>query len=165
LCGTTARRSSDEAMRILAANDWPGNVRELRNAVHGIAVLAKGATIEIGDLPDALRQQPTANLPIALHRLPEQGERDLILSSLLALRRDLPEVLTLLRSGGSRAPAVVVDPAAEVVTEAPVTWRDTERDTIQNALAAVGGNRRLAAERLGIPERTFYRKLKSYRIS
>src|SRR5262249_23588029 len=108
LYGTAARRLTEDPMRILSANHLPGHVRELRNAVHGIAVLAKGATIEVGDLPDALRQQPTANVPIALHRLPEQGERDLILSSLLALRHDLREVLTILRAGGPRAAAVVV---------------------------------------------------------
>jgi DNA-binding NtrC family response regulator len=33
---------------------------------------------------------------------------------------------------------------------------------IAAALTAVGGNRRRAAERLGIAERTLYRKLKAY---
>jgi transcriptional regulator of acetoin/glycerol metabolism len=36
---------------------------------------------------------------------------------------------------------------------------------ILNALGAVGGNRRLAAERLGLAERTLYRKLKAFGIS
>jgi DNA-binding NtrC family response regulator len=39
---------------------------------------------------------------------------------------------------------------------------DLERQTIQRTLAAVGGNRRLAATKLGIGLRTLYEKLKRY---
>ena len=41
---------------------------------------------------------------------------------------------------------------------------DIEQDAIRRALADVGGNRRLAAERLGIGVRTLYEKLKRYEI-
>jgi len=43
------------------------------------------------------------------------------------------------------------------------TLEDIERTAIENALAATGGNRRQAAERLGIGLRTLYDKLKRYR--
>jgi two-component system response regulator AtoC len=39
---------------------------------------------------------------------------------------------------------------------------ELERQTIQRTLAAVGGNRRLAATKLGIGLRTLYEKLKRY---
>ena len=39
---------------------------------------------------------------------------------------------------------------------------DVERAVIEAALAETGGNRRKAAETLGIGERTLYRKLKEY---
>ena len=39
---------------------------------------------------------------------------------------------------------------------------ELERDAIEQALAQVGGNRRLAAEQLGIGLRTLYEKLKRY---
>ena len=42
------------------------------------------------------------------------------------------------------------------------TLADLERAAIERALAEVGGNRRLAAERLGIGVRTLYDKLKRY---
>jgi two-component system response regulator AtoC len=44
------------------------------------------------------------------------------------------------------------------------TLDDVERAAIEDALAAVGGNRRAAAERLGIGLRTLYDKLKRYRL-
>lgn len=44
------------------------------------------------------------------------------------------------------------------------TMEDIERVAIQRALAEVGGNRRLAAEQLGIGVRTLYEKLKRYEI-
>jgi two-component system response regulator FlrC len=47
-------------------------------------------------------------------------------------------------------------------TAAPVTMTDLERQAIEAALAATGGNRRLAAARLGIGLRTLYEKLKRY---
>ncbi|HEX6693623.1 MAG TPA: sigma-54 dependent transcriptional regulator [Longimicrobiales bacterium] len=43
------------------------------------------------------------------------------------------------------------------------TLEEMERAAIEEALAAVGGNRREAAERLGIGVRTLYEKLKRYR--
>jgi two-component system response regulator FlrC len=45
------------------------------------------------------------------------------------------------------------------------TMVDIERDAIQRALDEVDGNRRLAAERLGIGVRTLYEKLKRYGVT
>jgi DNA-binding NtrC family response regulator len=41
---------------------------------------------------------------------------------------------------------------------------EVERATIEAALREAQGNRRRAAEVLGIGERTLYRKIKSYRL-
>ncbi len=41
--------------------------------------------------------------------------------------------------------------------------RDLEREHILGTLAAVGGSRKLAGERLGMSERTLRHKLKQYR--
>jgi two-component system response regulator FlrC len=46
----------------------------------------------------------------------------------------------------------------------PQSLAELERDAIVRALGAVGGNRRDAAERLGIGLRTLYDKLKRYRL-
>src|SRR6266850_1620897 len=42
---------SDEAVRQLEAYSWPGNVRELENVVERAVVLARGARIDVADLP------------------------------------------------------------------------------------------------------------------
>lgn len=46
---------------------------------------------------------------------------------------------------------------------ASATLDDIEREAIEEALAAAGGNRRAAADRLGIGLRTLYDKLKRYK--
>jgi DNA-binding NtrC family response regulator len=85
-------------------------------------------------------------------------------------------------SGGERSVAhlteldvVDVGPGSEVAEEAPpadvsgvvvyrpgMTMEDMEREAISAALAEVGGNRRKAAELLGIGERTLYRKIRKF---
>jgi len=46
---------SSEVMDILQDYEWPGNIRQLRNIIERAAVLAKGKTITVRDLPDELR--------------------------------------------------------------------------------------------------------------
>ena len=56
-------------------------------------------------------------------------------------------------------------PPPNVVTIAPGTkMADIERSAIEAALKETRGNRRRAAEMLGIGERTLYRKIKEYRM-
>ena len=53
---------------------------------------------------------------------------------------------------------------ASILVEPGMTMADIEREAIVLALRESDGNRRKAAERLGIGERTLYRKLKEYGI-
>jgi len=46
---------SSEVMDILQHYEWPGNIRQLRNIIERAAVLARGKTITVRDLPDELR--------------------------------------------------------------------------------------------------------------
>jgi DNA-binding NtrC family response regulator len=46
-----------------------------------------------------------------------------------------------------------------------MTMADVERAAIEAALKETRGNRRKAAEVLGIGERTLYRKLKEYQLA
>jgi DNA-binding NtrC family response regulator len=67
-----------------------------------------------------------------------------------------------------RAPAIEPrdqPPPPNVVTVLPGTkMSDIERAVIEAALKETKGNRRRAAELLGIGERTLYRKIKEYRV-
>jgi transcriptional regulator with PAS, ATPase and Fis domain len=49
-------------------------------------------------------------------------------------------------------------------TEEPRTLEDMEKDMIKEALERHGGNRKNAAQDLGISERTLYRKIKEYNL-
>ncbi|MDP1898688.1 MAG: helix-turn-helix domain-containing protein, partial [Sulfurimicrobium sp.] len=51
----------------------------------------------------------------------------------------------------------------ELVTEPPLDMKSLERAHIMEALAAVKGSRKLAAQRLGMSERTLRYKLQQYR--
>ncbi len=56
-------------------------------------------------------------------------------------------------------------PPPNVITIAPGTkMSDIERAAIEAVLKETRGNRRRAAEMLGIGERTLYRKIKEYRM-
>ena len=59
------------------------------------------------------------------------------------------------------APASTLEPAPG---EETATLEELERRAIERALQEVGGNRREAAEKLGIGLRTLYEKLKRYKI-
>ncbi len=68
------------------------------------------------------------------------------------------EEVPFVEAGGSGGQAGVV------VFRPGMTMEDLEREAIRAALDSVGGNRRKAAEILGIGERTLYRKLARYEM-
>ncbi len=125
------------------------------------------------------------------HERAEGRELEFILHSLLELKLQVEELRRRLdhdqRGGeafigevpapmsigaGSGSPMSVVGieprdqtPPPNVVTIAPGTkMADVERAVIEAALKETRGNRRKAAELLGIGERTLYRKIKEYRM-
>ncbi|MDR0786479.1 MAG: sigma-54 dependent transcriptional regulator [Gemmatimonadota bacterium] len=69
-----------------------------------------------------------------------------------------------LRGADLLLPSVVPSPRPEATTNTALTMADIESEAIRRALSDVGGNRRRAAERLGIGVRTLYEKLKRYGI-
>ena len=58
--------------------------------------------------------------------------------------------------------AAIAEPPPAIILTPDMTMEDVEREAIRIALEEVGGNRRKAAERLKIGERTLYRKLRQY---
>ncbi|HVX39323.1 MAG TPA: sigma-54 dependent transcriptional regulator, partial [Gemmatimonadaceae bacterium] len=185
---------SAEAMQLLTEYAWPGNVRELRNLVESMVVLAPDHEIQPGDLPRHIREGGAARLlpvhvgPILRAQEGAAGrELEFIVRSLLELklqveelRRRMDEQRSPMHEGWIGevhptpplpAPAVAAieprdqAPPPNVLTIAPGTkMADIERSAIEMALKETRGNRRRAAEMLGIGERTLYRKIKEYRM-
>ncbi|MGD8440471.1 MAG: sigma-54 dependent transcriptional regulator [Holophagae bacterium] len=62
---------SPEAIDALTEHPWPGNVRELENAIERAVVLSRGETIELDELPQALRSPARPEVTVA--EIPDDG--------------------------------------------------------------------------------------------
>jgi DNA-binding NtrC family response regulator len=79
--GRSVAGLSDRAMQMLERYDWPGNVRELRNVMERATIVAKGAVIEVADLPALASTAPAAGRPsvgLAPGTTVDQAEQQLI---------------------------------------------------------------------------------------
>jgi len=168
-----------EALQILVDADWPGNVRQLRNLVESMVVLAPEGEIRASDIPRDVRER-LRGLPVRVvagAREIAGQELEFIFRSLVELKLQVEELRRRLEERPQRvevievghgAPAAAIDaepaPEGEVLYRPGMTMADVERAAIEAALRETKGNRRRAAEILGIGERTLYRKLKQYQM-
>ena len=173
-----------EAMQRLVNARWPGNVRQLRNLVESMVVLAPGAEIRASDIPADVLEGAGTLLPMRLGGQRDSGtagqELEFILRSLVDLRLQIEEMRRRLDDHPQRVQVIELadhSSVADVMPEHdgrdgdhPVLYRpgmtmaEVERATIEAALMEYRGNRRRAAEVLGIGERTLYRKIKAYHL-
>jgi DNA-binding NtrC family response regulator len=171
-----------EAMQRLVEAPWPGNVRQLRNLIESMVVLAPGTEIRASDIPgDILEGAPTV-LPVLAGGLQGRAtghELEFILRGLMDLRLQVEELRRRMDDRQNRVQVIEVPESAltpiSFEPEAPVsppdvvyrhgmTMADVERATIMAALRECQGNRRQAAAKLGIGERTLYRKIKEFNL-
>ena len=181
---------SAEAMRILIEYPWPGNVRELRNLVESMVVLSPGREIGADDIPRQIRGGAGGAallLPVPMGAAiraregSEGRELEFILRSLVDLKLQVEELrrrvddervarLSWAEEARAQPAMAAVEPREQlpppnVVTITPgMTMVDIERAAIEAALRETRGNRRRAAEMLGIGERTLYRKIREYQF-
>ena len=182
-----------EAMQILMDADWPGNVRQLRNLIESMVVLAPEGEVRAGDIPREIRER-RGTMPVRIPPAGGGGggtseitgqELEFIFRTLVELKLQLEEmrrriderpmerveVIEVGSAGSRRLEASVADPLEAPESDTPVIYKpgmtmaDVERAAIDAALRETRGNRRKAAEVLGIGERTLYRKLKDYALS
>jgi len=180
------RGITPEAMQRLVSAPWPGNVRQLRNLIESMVVLAPGAEIRATDIPVDVLEGAGTLLPVRLGQVGQQGsggpglqEFEFILRSLVDLRLQIEEMRRRIDEHPQRVQVIDLGNHAQVTDvmsevdgdgEQPVLYRpgmtmaEVERATIEAALREYKGNRRRAAEVLGIGERTLYRKIKAYRL-
>jgi DNA-binding NtrC family response regulator len=136
--GRRLRSVSPRAIELLHAHSWPGNIRELQNVVERALIISTGAELTVD--PRWLSDDTTtATLPPSEPHLGPAREA----------------------SGSTEASSRSAD--AGPTDEGSLA--QLERQTIVRTLAALGGNRRLAAAKLGIGLRTLYTKLKQYEIN
>ncbi len=180
---------TDEAKQIMLGYKWPGNVRQLKNITEQMSVLSEERVIDAKTLRMFIPQDPesTQLAPInhgGSHTY--ESEREILYKILYELRgniSDLRRDMNSLRkqmddnsniiSATSNLQAVsnptiayqpsTEDAIAEEIKEPPsLNLSDLGRQMVEKALERNGGNRKKAAQELGISDRTLYRKLKQY---
>ncbi|MCC6555004.1 MAG: sigma 54-interacting transcriptional regulator, partial [Polyangiaceae bacterium] len=161
--GRDRRSVSRPALKRLMAYPWPGNVRQLENVLLNAWVLSDRPELEIDDfeLPEAGPR--AARLGGDGRAAPSAGGRGGWTSEAPgrappgALSGRSPSAPEAARgaSGGGRAQAHLTPLEAH---------QAGERERIVRALESCNWNRVKAAQIVGLPRRTFYRRLKEYGI-
>jgi two-component system, repressor protein LuxO len=183
---------SPEALSALASHSWPGNVRELINVVRAVVALHDGKTVELAMLPDSVSNKklaatvpstPSTPLPKALDAssiandsaegaqwfsLPvdanEPGQPDELGSPIKI--REMPAA-----GGELRLPAPV-QTSVDAATAASANFdpklirplQEVEREAVDFALRAFGGNVAQAARALQVNASTLYRKIQVWSL-
>ena len=126
------------AVRRLQAFDWPGNVRQLEHVLLNAWLLSESheITIEDLDLPSTSVRAGTSASSVIAAPTATAGERRASASS---------------STGAARA-------------RTQEEYCDAEKEKILAALTRCNWNRVQAAKMIGVPRRTFYRRLKEYGI-
>jgi two-component system, response regulator FlrC len=136
---------SAEAAHLLLTYPWPGNVRELDNLLQRALILVNGPVIRQEHIQFELANEAVTHEPatIALgHAVGGTTPRH-------ATRTTVADEVTAGAPSGAAAAAGSLANSLD----------QTERDLILEALRSGQGNRREAAERLGISQRTLRYKL------
>lgn len=176
---------SDDAIAVLKSRYWPGNVRELKNMIETILTLENASFIT----PEILRKYIAPALPpyqrreldsnkALVRKEPEQGdeifELALIFRTLLEIKNELKDMkreIQLNRDLIEDIKDIYLPVQGEIDQDKSknidfnitnLTIAEMEKAMIADALKRFEGNRRLAAESLGISERTLYRKISDY---
>ena len=180
------RGITPEAMETLVNAPWPGNVRQLRNLIESMVVLAPGTEIRASDIPRDVLEGAGALLPVRVGGGASGGslgsqEGEFLFRSLMELKLQVEELRRRLDSQ-ERVPTHMVEirprpeigeisvtpidePEPEEILYRPgMTMAEVEKAAIAAALKEFRGNRRRAADQLGIGERTLYRKIKAYNL-
>jgi serine/threonine-protein kinase PknK len=139
------RRSlTREAVRKACAYPWPGNVRQLEHVLLSAWLMSESPEIAADDI----------ELPVPVPvPVPSLGAR--------ARRADDAQGPSMVEPGASAsALAGKVGGRSTSATE----FKSAERERILSALTACNWNRAQAAKMIGVPRRTFYRRLREFGI-
>ncbi|MBI3758320.1 MAG: sigma-54-dependent Fis family transcriptional regulator [Deltaproteobacteria bacterium] len=144
LFGKQIRYLSRRAIAMLQAYDWPGNVREFAHSIQSAVMLTDGDRIGVETLPDYLL--------------------DALLEARATVVESTPDVVDVLRKEVTAVAVESVNPVSLKIP-APLLLDEVIKRTLVRSLEETEGNRRRAAELLGISRSTLYRMLTRYGLS
>ena len=159
-------------MRVLEAHHWPGNVRELENLVERLAVCVDGPVVRLGDLPAHLRPArpfappAPAAPPVVLAAVPPPADapppppRPRPADGGAEPHDGPPAALFRLLPGGGEVPPPQLPAFDAQGVDLPSLLRHLEQAYIDAALAHTRGNKKAAADLLGLQRTTLVEKLR-----
>ena len=166
-----------DAISMLQNYRWPGNIRQLKHTAESITAL-ESTKITTGDdrieidtetLSKYIPKDSPNSIP-ALVSTPQGGmssdDKQMIVKALLDLKQEVDRLKSIVGEGQIKPAEPQLQEPEEVEwqepePERPLSIQEIEKENIAKALEKFGGNRKLAAEALGISERTLYRRLKN----
>ncbi len=158
---------SDAAIELLVKYDWPGNVRQLKNFADRMGAFQPKGMVEVEDVERFIQEQHTTalNLPVSTGKTVEEAGHELIYHAILSMGNEIRMLRDLITSHlpSETPPEGYSNDAAEVTKG--MNMEQVEKMMIEQILDETKGNRKETARRLGIGERTLYRKLKKYGLS
>ena len=157
-------RLTDDALELLKEYSWPGNIRELKNTIESAIAISKSDVLNpplfASLLNVSVEETGNRNLPVFLHKTPEEVDREILYRALFEIKKDIIELKDLVLQKNME---VKNRPLEETKREI-IPFEQMEKEAISNALHLTRGNKRDAARKLNISERTLYRKIKEYDI-
>ena len=172
-----------DAIAMLRDYRWPGNIRQLKNAAESLTALESTSIsgdehrieIDTETLSKYIPKDDPNALP-ALVSAPQcsmsSDDKQMIVKALLDLKQEVDRLKSIVASNAIKQAEPQIQEPEEVEWQEPehkeepqedrtLSIQEIEKENIARALEKFGGNRKLAAEALGISERTLYRRLKN----
>ena len=182
---------NEEATRLLQNSYWRGNIRQLKNLAEQIAVIELDHQISAETLMRYLPKEENQQGLVLRAPVQEQSGKDysheigILYNMVMQNKKDLEDLKALLQGEHLRVPGYgeaskeapptitiqhseapvrkhVDAEEAEDIESGSLRVEDSERELIRRALELTKGNRKEAAARLGVSERTLYRKIKEF---
>ncbi len=187
-------RLTPEAEAVVNSYKWPGNIRQLRNITEQLSILSESRSVtpemlaKLGITPNSDDDTGIATVGGSTSGGQHDYEQEIkiLAHAVFELRSEVQELKEKLqRHNWHEAPASTTLPvpvsqqkkvqhtqpeeldistAEEIVDDDTLNIGDMEKRNILLALQRNHYKRKLAAEELGISERTLYRKIKAYGI-
>ena len=179
---TPSIRLSEEALNIITDYNWPGNIRQLKNFVAQLSVIEKERNISAKTILNTLPENKNEkNSPILFKNKEDLSEREILYKVLFDMKKDLTELKKITfdlmnnEENSEINTEIFNDVYEKEITLLPkkektksdekiFTLASQEKKLIKQSLEKHNGKRKLAAEELGISERTLYRKIKEFKL-